>query len=104
MYYQGREIVLKRTERKIVAGAALAAGQDNFEDVKSIAAKVYTTLTLKATAAKLDFAACFRYAKCSFRVRLHKKYIRKIRPRNKRFPQIYNGESVVIIKINKVAK
>jgi hypothetical protein len=30
-------------------------------------------LSLKATAAKLDFAACFRYAKCWFRVRLHKK-------------------------------
>jgi hypothetical protein len=71
--YQGREIVLKRTERKIVAGAALAAGQDNFEDVKSIAAKVYTTFTLKATAAKLDFAACFRYAKCS----LHKNKINR---------------------------
>jgi hypothetical protein len=62
--YLGREIVLKRTERKIVAGAALAAGQDNLEDVKSIAAKVYTTFALKAT-------ACFRYAKCS----LHKNKI-----------------------------
>jgi hypothetical protein len=30
----------------------------------------------KATAAKLDFAACFRYAKCWFRVRLHKNIIK----------------------------
>jgi hypothetical protein len=32
-------------------------------------------MSLKVTAAKLDFAGCFSYAKCSFRVRLHKKKI-----------------------------
>jgi hypothetical protein len=29
-------------------------------------------IPLKASPAKLDFAACFTYVKCSFRVRLHK--------------------------------
>jgi hypothetical protein len=33
------------------------------------------------TATKQDFATCFRYAKCSFRVRLHKKYFRYIQNR-----------------------
>jgi hypothetical protein len=31
------------------------------------------TAVVKATAAKFNFAACCRYAKCSFRVRLHTK-------------------------------
>jgi hypothetical protein len=33
------------------------------------------TAVVKATAAKFNFAACSRHAKCSFRVRLHTKYI-----------------------------
>jgi hypothetical protein len=36
---------------------------------------------LLTTAAKQDFAACFRYAKSSFRVRLRKKYFRYIENR-----------------------
>jgi uncharacterized membrane protein len=32
------------------------------------------TAVVKATAAKFNFAACSRHAKCSFRVRLHTKY------------------------------
>jgi hypothetical protein len=31
------------------------------------------TAVVKATAAKFNFAACSRHAKCSFRVRLHTK-------------------------------
>jgi hypothetical protein len=31
------------------------------------------TAVVKATAAKFNFAACCRHAKCSFRVRLHTK-------------------------------
>jgi hypothetical protein len=33
------------------------------------------TAVVKATAAKFNFAACSRHAKCSFRVRLHTKII-----------------------------
>jgi hypothetical protein len=33
------------------------------------------TVVAKATAAKLNFPACSRYAKCSIRVRLQTKYI-----------------------------
>jgi hypothetical protein len=33
------------------------------------------TAVVKATAAKFNFAACSRHAKCSFRVRLHTKYL-----------------------------
>jgi hypothetical protein len=35
------------------------------------------TAVVKATAAKFNFAACSRHAKCSFRVRLHTKNIKK---------------------------
>jgi hypothetical protein len=34
------------------------------------------TAVVKATAAKFNFAACSRHAKCSFRVRLHTKIVR----------------------------
>jgi hypothetical protein len=34
------------------------------------------TAVVKATAAKFNFVACSRHAKCSFRVRLHTKNIR----------------------------
>jgi hypothetical protein len=36
------------------------------------------TAVVKATAAKFNFAACSRHAKCSFRVRLHTKNIREV--------------------------
>jgi hypothetical protein len=66
------------------------AETDNLEDVKGFrgndinktihfvnnsknVGREFHQLSLKATAAKLDFAVSFRYAKCSFRVGLHKK-------------------------------
>jgi hypothetical protein len=68
---------------------------DNLEDVKGFrgndinktihfvnnsknVGREFHQLSLKATAAKLDFAVSFRYAKCSFRVQLHKKSWRTI--------------------------
>jgi hypothetical protein len=35
------------------------------------------TAVVKATAAKFNFAACSRHAKCSFRVRLHTNVFKK---------------------------
>jgi hypothetical protein len=43
------------------------------------------TAVVKATAAKFNFAACSRHAKCSFRVRLHTNIISILYPQN---PQI----------------
>jgi hypothetical protein len=91
MYIKAAKLFFNVLREKL-SPRPLAAESDNLEEVKDFAAKVYTTFFVQpkicnyykmnkqndvyfnfVTAAKLHFAACFRYAKCSFRVRLRKK-------------------------------